>query len=137
MKTKLRLTLCLLLSLGIFALYGCGQKPLPEGMTEDGVKASATEVLDALHARDYETVFSMSTGTMQSGMPPEVWAETFDPIFEDTGPFTEISSMAVGGVEENGVLYATAVAKCSYQNGSKTFTLNFNGEGALAGLFVK
>ncbi len=136
MKRTLRAVLCLFMAVSLFALSACGQKPLPEGLSQEGIEAQAKEALDALNAQDYAKLTGLYAEELQANIPAESWAETFDPLFDTLGPFEEYKSIKVGGAEQEGVLYAVAVAKCKYQNGSKTYTLTYDAAGQLIGLFI-
>lgn len=114
------------------ALSGCGSK-LPEGMDKETILASAHTVIEALDNKDYAVAVDMMDETMAEALPADRLAEVWEPIAEKAGAFVEYSKEAVTGKDGWGV--AVVVAK--YEFGSVQFTLSFDGDMQLGGLYLK
>ena len=137
MKKKISrfLSLVLLVVISTALLAGCASK-LPEGYDEDELKASAEVVINLLNQRDSVGLNEMMTEDMKAGLTEEVQAQIFA-FLDESGTMTEISSMGVSGSEENGITFAVVIAKVAYENRDITYTIGFDPDMKLAGLYLQ
>ena len=137
MKKKISrfLSLVLLVVFSAALLAGCGSK-LPEGYDEDELKASAEVVINLLNQRDSVGLNEMMTEDMKAGLTEEVQAQIFA-FLDESGTMKEISSMGVSGSEENGITFAVVIAKVAYENRDITYTIGFDPDRKLAGLYLQ
>lgn len=137
MKKKISrfLSLVLLVVFSAALLAGCGSK-LPEGYDEDELKASAEVVINLLNQRDSVGLNEMMTEDMKAGLTEEVQAQIFA-FLDESGTMKEISSMGVSGSEENGITFAVVIAKVAYENRDITYTIGFDPDMKLAGLYLQ
>lgn len=129
------LTLVTLAVLSLGALSGCAAK-LPEGFDEAEVKAAAENVIDLLNQRDSEGLNALMSDEMKALLTEDVQAQIFA-LVEDSGAFQEISDLQMTGATENGVTFAAVVAKAKYANREITYTISFDQDMKLAGLYLK
>lgn len=129
------LSLMLLVVLSAAILAGCGSK-LPEGYDEDELKASAEVVINLLNQRDSVGLNEMMTEDMKAGLTEEVQAQIFA-FLDESGTMKEISSLGVSGSEENGITFAVVIAKVAYENRDITYTIGFDPDMKLAGLYLQ
>jgi len=137
MKKKISrfLSLVLLVVISTALLAGCASK-LPEGYDEDELKASAEVVINLLNQRDSVGLNEMMTEDMKAGLTEEVQAQIFA-FLDESGTMKEISSMGVSGSEENGITFAVVIAKVAYENRDITYTIGFDPDMKLAGLYLQ
>ncbi len=137
MKKKISrfLSLVLLVVFSAALLAGCASK-LPEGYDEDELKASAEVVINLLNQRDSVGLNEMMTEDMKAGLTEEVQAQIFA-FLDESGTMKEISSMGVSGSEENGITFAVVIAKVAYENRDITYTIGFDPDMKLAGLYLQ
>lgn len=137
MKKKISrfLSLVLLVVFSAALLAGCASK-LPEGYDEDELKASAEVVINLLNQRDSVGLNEMMTEDMKAGLTEEVQAQIFA-FLDKSGTMKEISSMGVSGSEENGITFAVVIAKVAYENRDITYTIGFDPDMKLAGLYLQ
>ncbi len=137
MKKKISrfLSLVLLVVFSTALLAGCASK-LPEGYDEDELKASAEVVINLLNQRDSVGLNEMMTEDMKAGLTEEVQAQIFA-FLDESGTMKEISSMGVSGSEENGITFAVVIAKVAYENRDITYTIGFDPDMKLAGLYLQ
>ena len=137
MKKKISrfLSLVLLVVFSTALLAGCASK-LPEGYDEDELKASAEVVINLLNQRDSVGLNEMMTEDMKAGLTAEVQAQIFA-FLDESGTMKEISSMGVSGSEENGITFAVVIAKVAYENRDITYTIGFDPDMKLAGLYLQ
>ena len=116
-------------------LAGCAAK-LPEGFDEDEVKTAAEDVIILLDKGDGEGLTALMTDEMKAAITDDVQAQIFAMV-DAVGSFQEISEMKTGGTTTNEITYAVVVAKVRHEKGEVTYTISFDTEMKLAGLFLK
>ena len=120
-----------------FALVSCGQKSLPDGFDGDEVLKSARSVVEQLSKKDYTGVVEQFSSVME-GLDEKTLSETMEQKLDDLGEFVSVSSEDLtGGSSEKTGDFATAVLVCEYQYGSATYTISFDKDGWICGLYVK
>ena len=120
-----------------FALVSCGQKSLPDGFDGDEVLKSARGVVEQLSKKDYTGVVEQFSSVME-GLDEKTLSETMEQKLDDLGEFVSVSSEDLtGGSSEKTGDFATAVLVCEYQYGSATYTISFDKDGWICGLYVK
>lgn len=136
-KNRLSKVLSLLLftTLGMVLLVGCAAK-LPEGFDEAEVKAAAENVITMLNEHDADGLEAIFTDQMKVGITEDVQAQIFA-LLDKAGAVQEISEMKTGGSTQNDVSYAVVVAKVKYENQDLVYTISFDKDMKLAGLFLK
>lgn len=136
-KNRLSKVLSLLLftTLSLVLLVGCAAK-LPEGFDEAEVKAAAENVITMLNEHDADGLDAIFTDQMKVGITEDVQAQIFA-LLDKAGAVQEISEMKTGGSTQNDVSYAVVVAKVKYENQDLVYTISFDKDMKLAGLFLK
>ena len=129
----LSFVLLAILSLGI--LSGCAAK-LPEGFNEAEVQAAAENVIDLLNQRDAEGLTALMTEEMKAVLTADIQAQIFA-LLDESGAFQEIADLKMGGSTQNGITYAAVAAKAKYANREITYTISFDQDMKLAGLYLK
>ena len=100
------------------------------------MKASAEVVINLLNQRDSVGLNEMMTQDMKAGLTEEVQAQIFA-FLDESGTMKEISSLGVSGSEENGITFAVVIAKVAYENRDITYTIGFDPDMKLAGLYLQ
>ncbi len=129
------LRVVLLTVLGLALLGSCAAK-LPEGFDEAEVQAAAENVIDLLNKRDAEGLSALMTEEMKAVLTEDIQAQIFD-LIEQSGAFQEISDLKMSGSTQNGITYAAVAAKAKYENRDITYTISFDQDMKLAGLYLK
>lgn len=130
-----------MLAAGIFvlalALAGCGAKLDPE--IAQGAEAKAQEVVTCISQGDYQSVTDMAREDLREALSPEALAQALDPILAEAGDFVELGKYAsTGSTDKNsGEVYAVVAAVGVYANDKLTYTISFDLDLALTGLYVK
>ena len=86
-----------------------------------------------INRRDYEDCRLAFDDTLQSTMPTEKLGQTFDPILETLGEFKRFRGTGISK-RDSGIY---ALVKCEYEKGPASFTIIFDEEGAVSGIYVK
>ena len=132
-KMKKLFSFLLVCVFGTALLTGCGAGKLPDGMEKDALLAAGHAVIEALDAGEYDLVVEGMDDTMKAALPADKLAEAWEPVAEKVGAFTAYSDEAVTGKDGWGV----AVIAAKYESGSVQFTLSFDSEMRLGGLYMK
>ncbi|MEA4869297.1 MAG: DUF3887 domain-containing protein [Christensenella sp.] len=128
--------LALALSVGLFA---CAGKPLPAGFDADEVGTSAEEVVGLATMGDYDSVVSLLRSDLQGTITADQLKEGWAPIYEKAGAFDSITKTTFSGTKDSttGEEYAVAQVLVKHENASLLYTLSFDQDLALVGLYLK
>lgn len=128
----LALTLCL-------GLFGCAGKSLPEGFDADEVGSTAEEIVGLATMGDYESIIFALRDDLKEAITAdqlrEGWAETY----EKAGAFDSITKVSFSGTADQttGEEYAVAQLLVKHENANLVYTLSFDKDLALVGLYLK
>lgn len=119
-------------------LTGCTGTGLSDHFDEKKVTEQAQDTITLINDEDSEALLEMSTAEMQGGLTEETLDQMYATINE-AGAFQDFADTSVAGdmdkaTEEE---YAVVVVETNYENKSFVYTLTFNEEMELAGLFYK
>lgn len=136
MKRKIGVTL-VFLAVAAALLAGCAGAKLAEGFDREAVTGQAKRTVDLLNARDYEGVAGTMDATMSAALPADKLRDGLDPRLTELGEFEQYDGVTVYGQSSNGSDYAVAVVTAKYKNGTAVYTISFDKEMKLAGLYMK
>jgi len=137
-KLKLLATIVFTAVLTIISLTACSSPALSEEFNEEEVRTAAENVVLLLNAQDSEGLRSLFTEKMKTAITDDVFVQIYAAI-EEGGKFEAIESISVVGSTDKstGEEFATAVAIAKYENKSFTYTITFNKQMILAGLYYR
>ena len=115
----------------LLLLVACGGNKVDDSTAEKYI-TQAEEIIGFLNESNYEEVYAMFDDDMKVGLPLANMEE-LTPIIEESGSFEEIDKASVE--EEDGLYLTVLVAKYSHKN--RVFTIYFNDDAEVAGLFIK
>lgn len=111
-------------------LVACGNK-VDEATSEKYI-AKAEEVVTLLNEANYSDIFEMFDEQMKAGLPVEDMEE-LTPIFEQSGEFEKINKSSVEEKDGNYIVVLAA----NYSEENRVFTISFNTNDEVVGLFIK
>jgi len=139
-KSNIKTLTILLLStiLSVLLLTACSAPALSADFNEEDVKLSAQDVVSLLNAQDSEGLRSLFTEQMNTAITDDVFVQIYAAI-EGGGKFEAIDNVTVVGSSDKstGEEFATAVVNAKYENQTFTYTITFNKQMQLAGLYYK
>jgi len=112
-------------------LAACGGNKVDDATAEKYI-TQAEEIVALLNEQHYEEIHAKFNDEMKAGLPVEDMEE-LTPIIEESGNFQEMDKASVE--EEDGLYVTVLVAK--YSNENRVFTITFNEDEEVAGLFIK
>ena len=138
MKTKKIIAAALALALCL-GLLGCSANKLPEGFDADKVTARAEEIVGYANTGDYDTILSCLREDLQSSVTADQLKEGWAPTYESVGAFDSITSVKLLGTADPTTKedYAVALVTCKHDKGSVLYTLSFDADLNLVGLYLK
>lgn len=115
----------------ITLLVGCGGNKVDDPTSEKYI-AQAKKIINLLNEEDYEGVHVMFDSEMEAGLSVENMQD-FTPIIQDSGDFKEINKESIE--ERDGYYVTVLVAK--YSNDNRIYTITFNNNDEIAGLYIQ
>lgn len=133
------LSMVLITAVSVFLLAGCSSgTKLSSDFDEEKVKAAAQEAVDHLVAGEYEECVGLMSEEMQAAISAEALASNMETIIGQKGAFQEYKSSSVVGQKDNdGTEYAVAVIVAAFEKGNLTFTVSYDKEMKMSGLWMK
>lgn len=130
------ITLVVILSTTI--LTACSAPGLSSAFDEATVKKAAENVVTLLNNQDTEGLRAIFTSQMDAAITDEVFGQIFSALAEG-GKFLEIEDMAVYGSTDksSGEEFAVATVRAVYDMKTFTYTISFDKDMQLAGLYYK
>lgn len=118
---------------------GCASAELSDDFDKDTVEMAAKEVVDQLNSGDYAAIEESYNAAMIIAMQGQKLQDTLQPILDKLGGFEEITNCEVVGSKEQNTKEDLAVAliNVKYAEGKVRYTISFDKDMKLAGLFIK
>ena len=114
----------------MFVLAGCGNK-VDEDVSEKYI-TNAEDIVSLLNDANYEEVHAMFDEDMKVGLPVEAMVE-LTPVIEQSGDFEKINKSSV---EEKDGHYIVVLA-ANYSEENRVFTVSFNDQDEVVGLWIQ
>ena len=111
-------------------LVGCGSNV--DDATADKYIEQAKAVVENLNNENYEDIQAQFDAKMKANLTTEQMAE-LAPIIEASGQFQEFDKQSVE--EKDG--YYTAILVAKYSEEKRIYTISFNEQDEIVGLFIK
>ncbi len=123
----------LVIMLCLFMFTGCSAGELSDAYNEDEVKAAAEDVINKLNDKNYSGILESGSEELKNSLPDNKLQEAWDGFSKNIGDFDSISKLTLA--EKHG--YAVAIVNTKYANKKVTFTLSFNKDMKLSGIYMK
>jgi hypothetical protein len=140
MKKQLKTIVCAVLALTLaLVLFGCAGKALPEGFDKDEVGSAAEEIVGLATAGDYDSIVAALRSDLQASITADQLKEGWAATYEKAGAFQSITKTVLSGTEDATTKEAYAVAQVlvKHENANLVYTLSFDKDMALVGLYLK
>lgn len=140
MKTKQIIGLTVLLS-AVFLLAGCEKKEqLSEVFDAANVKEEAKQVIELINSNDYDTLANEKWNTaLKAQLPAEAMRSSIKPLVDELGTFDSITNEAVTGQQDKDTdqEFAVAVIIAKYEKRKAQYTISFDTDMKVAGVYIK
>ncbi len=117
---------------------GCGAPKLSAKFDEEAVKQKAQDVIALLNAQDSAGIRELSVQVLKDALTDDTFAQIYAALGEG-GAFVEVTNLtAYGSTDKStGVEYAVVQAQAKYEKRSFTYTISFDTDMNLAGIYYK
>lgn len=105
--------------------------------SESVVETEMEHIIELLGQEDYDSLQEIATDEMKEFVTPEVWGEAKQQFSENWGDLKGLGKMRFSEAEQNGEPMACGQVKVTYENVKVTFTIVFDQEMKLAGLYIQ
>ena len=135
-KTVLSVVMVLALSVGMIA---CAGGKLPEGFDKDELGSSAEEIVGLATTGDYDSIISALREDLKTSVTADQLKEGWAPIYEKAGAFDSITKTVFSSAKDKttGEEYAVVQVMAKHENANLVYTLSFDKDLALVGLYLK
>ena len=135
-KTALSVVMVLALSVGMIA---CAGGKLPEGFDKDEVGSAAEEIVGLATTGDYDSIISALRDDLKSSITADQLKEGWASLFEKAGAFDSITKTVFSSTKDKttGEEYAVVQVLAKHANANLIYTLSFDKDLALVGLYLK
>ena len=140
MQKQLKTIVCAVLALTlVLGLFGCAGKALPEGFDAEEVGSAAEEIVGLATAGDYDSIIASMRADLQTAITADQLKEGWAATYEKAGAFKSITKTVLSGTEDATTkeAYAVAQVQVKHENANLLYTLSFDKDLALVGLYLK
>ncbi|MCK8058156.1 MULTISPECIES: DUF3887 domain-containing protein [unclassified Fusibacter] len=127
----------IIVTLTFALLTACTSTELSSDFDSAVVESSAQGVVDALNAKDYDSVVAMLREDLQDRLNAQKIADAVEMTYGDAGEFTAINKTTVIGQKKEDEDFAVAIIEAKYENKKVIFTLSYDKNMKLIGLYMK
>lgn len=127
---KKTVKICLFLWIGLFIFTSCKSKVDSE--TSDKYTKKAESIIQLINEGDNEKLNDSFDSTMKEGMTPDKYNQIAD-IIVNAGEFRSFTKSTVSEKDDK----VSVITMTKYDKATITFTISFNKEDKVAGLWLK
>lgn len=128
---------CLILMFSVL-LSGCMEQNLSSIFHEEEVEKAGEQVVLLLNQRDSDGLWALSDPQMKASLTDDVLEGVYQ-VLSGVGPFEGFEQVRVAGMIDRSIGndFAVATVKARYHNKSITYTIIFNEQMDLVGLYYQ
>ena len=105
---------------------------------DNWVENKTEQIINLLNAEDYDTLCNeYASEEMKSYLTKDVMDEVKLYVSDDWGEFISNSNIYSSEIAQNGQLYTIVQVNSTYENVSVTYTITYNEDKELAGMYMK
>lgn len=136
MKKYLRVLIVILV---MSLLFGCSGNKLSDKFDEQEVLDKGKEVVDVINTRQYEDVIALLREDLQSQITADQLVTAWDDQIVAAGEFDKIRNTAIESQEDSVTKeeYVTVILEAIYAEDTLIYTLSFDEDLMMIGLYMK
>lgn len=122
----------------MFSLVACSSNKLADSFKEDEVVAKAKNVVETINTKDFDAVAAMEREDLQDQLGADKLKSALEAPLEDAGAFKEYKTVVTYGMKDKSADedYAVCILVCKYENATHKFTLSFDKDLKIVGLYM-
>ncbi len=118
-------------------LGACNSTKLADSFDKEAVEASAKQVIEYLNSGDYDSVNAMVREDVKEYLSSEILSDAVKKTYGKAGSFVEYKEINIIGKKEKKVDYAVVIVKAKYEKKNVLFTISFDSNLDVIGLYMK
>jgi hypothetical protein len=120
-------------------LTGCGSVKLSDAFDKDTVEKAAEQTIEYINDGDYDSVCAMFDDDMKVLLSADKLKEGVEKTIGDPSTFVEYKKTIIIGqkVEDTGEDSAVAVVVAKYEKKNATYTISFDTDMKIIGIYLK
>ena len=131
------LLICLLAALAYWFLPRTKEIAQGDVFSEEAVEKKTKDVVLLLDEEDYDTLKAMAIEEMEQFLNQENMDSARDQIAKDCGAFRQFGNVYMAEVEQQGKKFAVVELTAAYEKTNITYTISFDEDMKLAGLYMR
>lgn len=104
---------------------------------KDAAIKQAEAVIDAVNKRDYTAVSNLFRDDLKSQASADNLKKSLDPVLDKVGAFQEYKDAQTAGTTQKNVNYIVAAIQAQYEKGALVYTISFDTDMKLIGLYAR
>lgn len=136
----LKLSLLFLSILCILSfMTGCSSTKLSKSFDKDTVVKQSKTIVSDLNEKKYDSIVNMAADSIQGKLTSDVLSSAADKILKDAGKFKKFKDSSVLGQQNSKTKkdYAVCILQAKYDSKTITYTITYDTNMKLAGLYMK
>lgn len=124
--------------LSLLFLVGCSNS-IPEGFTQSRLESEAQNIVDLLQAGHTQEVIDHMRSDVAGMITADQLTEVINAKYTQVGTLKETQSILISDTKDptTDEVYALVIVQVNHEKGRATYTLSFNTEYELVGLYLK
>ncbi|MEA4895029.1 MAG: DUF3887 domain-containing protein [Oscillospiraceae bacterium] len=123
----------------VMTLSACSSNKLADIYSEDEVVAKAKTIVETINTQDFDLVVNFVRTDLREQLSADILESAWKPILDESGSFKEYKTALTYGQKSKSTDedYAVCVLVCTYEHGTRTFTISFDKDLSAVGLYMK
>lgn len=120
-------------------LSGCSSTKLSDSFNKDTVEKSAKQVIEYLNNADYDSVTNLFRDDLKKDLSADTLKNAVEKTYSNAGKFDDYKSISILGqkIKSTKEDSAVAIVVAKYEKQKVTFTITFDTDMKLIGLYMK
>jgi hypothetical protein len=130
----------ILLIVGVYIVgmfSACNSTKLADFFDKDTVEVSAKHVIEYMNSGDFDSVNAMVREDSKEILTSDVLSDAVDKTYGKAGTFLEYKDINIVGKKDKNMDYAIALVKAKYEKQSVLFTISFDSNMDVIGIYMK
>lgn len=132
---RIILLILVIFIVGMFS--ACNSTKLADTFNKDTVKTTAKQVIEYMNSGDFDKVNAMVREDYQIILTSDVLSEAVEKTYGKAGSFVKYEVINIVGTKDKDTEYAIALVQAKYKKQNVTFTISFDSNLDVIGIYMK
>jgi len=123
----------------LLTFTACSSDKLSSSFDKDEVTDKAKAVVEVINTKDYAAIIALFRSDLQDQITADQLQQAFDEQLEAAGTFSDFKSIVIKSENDNSTNeeYAVVILEAVYENKTLIYTISFDTDLELVGLYMK